>query len=234
MNTARSRLVKRRILFSGVALLILGVFIANVAPGIFDRLMESIGLTSLQTRVIAKETRVIQINGLDYSFLARPLGGGVNVFLNYTVLSGGSASIVLMSEDSFAGWVSKRDASASFFTLPSRNGTLSFQTQSKDVYYFVAVNGDARQVVMALSLQVSEDLTLPFISAETGGAILLVVGVMISGVGIWNEERGSKSRRRLEYERLVQAAVALGLTTDGKSPARLREEIMRETRAKSR
>ena len=164
----------------------------------------------------------MSVSGSNYSFVAIPSQRNTTLLGNFTVLSGGSASIIMFNEASFTKWSMNQGAEVLFFTQPLRNGTFSFQSQQTGTYYVVVNNADTQRMTLVLSIRLSENTRMPIILPSLGGPGLLVLGSITTGLGVWHENRLAKSRRS---QRLLQVAMTLGVDKEGKTDQELKDEI---------
>ncbi len=217
--------MKRRLLIFGTTLLLLGFVLAAAAPDVLNQFGDLVGFPSRSRRLVTIiEPTLVPVSASNRGYVAASLARGGMITGNFTVLSGGTASIIGLDEAGFKKWTSDETAPLLFFTMPSRNGTFSFRTEQGGTYYFVVIGSEnsREEVIMTVNLVEEVRQATPLLSF--GGLTIIASGAIFTGLGTWNELRVWRSQRR---DRLVSVAESLGISVVGKSVEDLRREIRR-------
>ena len=182
--------VKRRLLIVGIVLLVIGVFAVAVAPESLDLLADAVGLSSTTSHLTnLVQPTLVTVTGSNQNYVSASLRKGLIVVGNFTVLSGGTASIIALDDSGFRKYARGESAPLVFFTPPLRNGTFTFKVEHNDTYYFVVTGNGEKRSTVALSLNLEEEVRTPTPFSRFGGPGLIVFGVILSGLGVWKDRK---------------------------------------------
>jgi hypothetical protein len=187
--------MRRRTLTLGVFLILLAVFVLEQGVQVFAPIADLAGLTTHYTRenVILPPT-IYSVPGANYSFASEDLTGGGHFVGALQVTGGREVGFYVMNEGNFSLWRAGRPASLILVEPMAISYNFTLSPSVSGTYYFVFDNQDSSPNVVIFSLSSVQDVTVLNPLVQYAGFELLLLGVVLSFLGVGGGKRKVKEK----------------------------------------
>jgi len=187
--------MRRRTLTLGVILILIAVFVLEQGVQVFAPIADIAGLSTHYTResMILPPT-LYSVPGANYGFASEDLAGGGHFVGALQVTGGHEVGFYIMNEGNFSLWRAGRPASLVLAEPMAVSYNFTLSPTTSGTYYFVFDNQDSSPNVVIFSLSSVQDVTVLNPLVQYGGFELLLLGVVLSFLGLRGGKRKVKEK----------------------------------------